>query len=161
MELEVLGDGGERGLLGAEVARTGLGDRVAMRGAVAADAVAERLRAADVYLHPSLGEARSTALLQAWATGLPVIAARVTGIDDLVREGEDGLLVPPSDPDAMADAIQRLVTDPALAAALGDAGRRRVEADFSIAATVRGYLAVLAAADPEGPWGDALARVRA
>lgn len=159
--LEIIGDGPERTALAAEVGRHGLGDRVALSGAVAAGAVAARLRATDLYLHPSLGEARSTALLQAWATGLPVVAARVTGIDDLVRDGEDGLLVPASDAEAMADAVQRLIDDSVLAARLGATGRRRAEAEFSVDATVRGYLAVLADADPDGPWRAALARVTA
>lgn len=156
--LEILGDGPERaGLeaLAGDVPRPG---RVTLRGAVAHDAVPDALRAAGVYLHPSLGEARSTALLQAWATGVPVVAARVTGIDDLVRDGEDGLLVPPSDPAAMADAVQRLLDDPELAVRLGAAGRARAVAEFSVDATVRGYLRVLADADPGGPWRDALAR---
>lgn len=158
VHLEVIGDGAERDRISAEVQRSGLADRVVLRGAVSEDTVPARLRAADIYLHPSQGEARSTALLQAWATGLPVVAARVTGIADLVREGEDGLLVPPSDPHAMADAVQRLIAHRDLADGLGRAGRRRAELEFSVDVTVRGYLDVLADVDPEGPWRDALAR---
>ncbi len=157
--LEILGDGPERPALEAIARDSATADRIRFCGWLAPDAVPDALRAADIYLHPSHGETRSTALLQAWATGLPVVAARVTGIDDLVRDGDDGLLVPPSDPVAIADAVQRLHDDSALAAELGAASRARAVAEFSAAATVRGYLGVLAAADPAGPWSGALSRV--
>jgi len=80
---------------------------------------------------PSLEEAFGLPLAEAMASGLPTVASRVGGMPELVVDGEAGLLVPPDDPDALADALVRVLEDPALAARLGAGGRARAVARFS------------------------------
>jgi len=69
-------------------------------------------------------------LLEAMATGVPVVATRVSGIPELVQHRRNGLLVEPDDPAALADAVQQLLEQPALAATLTEAGRTSVTAHF-------------------------------
>lgn len=71
-------------------------------------------------------------LMEAMACGLPVVSTRIVGIPDLVIDGETGLLVEPRDADELADALQRLLGDPALAERLAVAGRGHVLEDFDI-----------------------------
>ncbi len=84
---------------------------------------------------PSRGEGLSQALLEAMALGLPVIASRAGGNVDLLTDGVDGLLVPPRDPAAFADALARLLADDALRRRLGDAARRTARERFTMART--------------------------
>lgn len=98
---------------------------VVQRGPVAPDAVASWLRAADVVVVPSRREPLGLAAVEALACGTPVIAAAVGGLRDVIRDGENGLLVPPEDPTAIADALGRL-SDPLLRAKLAGAARASV-----------------------------------
>jgi glycosyltransferase involved in cell wall biosynthesis len=79
-------------------------------------------------------------LLEAMNHATPVIASRVGGIPDIVEDGVSGLLVPPGDPAALAQALGRLQNDPALARRLGEAGRRRLQEEFSWDAIVNRWL---------------------
>ncbi|OWQ93071.1 sugar transferase [Roseateles aquatilis] len=97
------------------------------------------MRGLHVFALPSLAEGISNTILEAMASGLPVVATEVGGNGDLVTAGRSGLLVPAARPEAMAAALLRLARDPAEAAAMGEAGRRRVEADFSMRAMVARY----------------------
>jgi glycosyltransferase involved in cell wall biosynthesis len=93
-------------------------------------------RAADVCVFPSRYEPLGNVVIQAWAHGLPVVAAESQGPKALIRPGEDGLLVPIDDADALAAAIGSLVGEPQLRASLAAAGLARVETEFSEAAVV-------------------------
>ena len=104
--------------------------------------VPELMRGLDLFVLPSLREGISNTILEAMASGLPVIATNVGGNPELVVDGETGRLVPPSDPVAMADAIQSYLKDPAKLQRHGQAGRKRVEEKFSIEKMVEGYLGV-------------------
>jgi glycosyltransferase involved in cell wall biosynthesis len=73
-------------------------------------------------------------VLEAMAAGLPVIASAVGGVPELVVDGETGILVPPGDVAALADAIARVLTDADLRTSFGAAGRRRAEERFDVAA---------------------------
>ena len=101
----------------------------------------ERLRqilsAATVFVCPSVYEPFGLVNLEAMACGTAVVGTAVGGIPEIVVEEETGLLVPPSDPDAMAAAVNRLVRDPELAARMGTAGRTRVEEHFTWAAVAQ------------------------
>lgn len=105
--------------------------------------VPRALRGLDVFVLPSHNEGLSRAVLEAMAASLPVVATRVGGTADLVMEGETGLLVPPQAPEALANAIGRLLEDRALGHSMGRAGRRRVETGFSVEASVHGVEAVM------------------
>jgi glycosyltransferase involved in cell wall biosynthesis len=84
-------------------------------------------------------EGLSNSLLEAGACGLPIVATRVGGNPEVVRDGIEGILVPARDPAAVAGAIRRLIDDPALRRTMGEAGRRRSAGHFSMAAMVKGY----------------------
>ncbi|HEY6744543.1 MAG TPA: glycosyltransferase family 4 protein [Mycobacteriales bacterium] len=120
------GDGPERGALERLAAGLGVADRVRVTGFLPHRAVPGLLAGAEVAVLPSRYEELGTALVEAMAAGRPVVASRVGGIPELVRDGVDGLLVPPGDPVALAAAIGRVLADPAVAAGLGASGRARV-----------------------------------
>ncbi len=90
----------------------------------------------------SLGEGISNAILEAMATGLPVIATRVGGNSELVRDGLSGRLIEPRRPDALAEALTAYLDDPRLAGAHGAAGRERVVEDFGLERMLAGYTAL-------------------
>ncbi|QGU32828.1 glycosyltransferase [Thermochromatium tepidum] len=102
----------------------------------------EILPALDLVVHPALMEGLGVSLLQAAAAGVPIIASRVGGIPEAVREGENGLLVPPGDIAALRAAISALIVDPERRRALGAGGRALMAREFSLAAMVEGNLAV-------------------
>jgi glycosyltransferase involved in cell wall biosynthesis len=108
----------------------GLHGTVEFRGQTAAPEVA--LRQLDIFVLPSLSEACSNALLEAMATGLPVVATRVGGNTALVKDLITGLLVPPSNPDALAKAIIKLVEEPLLATELAIRGQNQVRTEFGM-----------------------------
>lgn len=84
----------------------------------------------DVFVLPSDSEGIGLAIMEAMATGLPVVATAVGGVPEVVSDGQTGILVPPRQPKLLAQAIVRLLVDPDLARAMGAAGRNRVEALF-------------------------------
>ena len=86
-----------------------IGDRVHWAGHASIDGVWEQLRAADLFVLPTLSEGTPRVLVEARASSVPVIASRVGGIPTSVRDGHDGLLVPPKDPVALAGAIERIL----------------------------------------------------
>ncbi|MEJ2644260.1 MAG: glycosyltransferase, partial [Gammaproteobacteria bacterium] len=102
--------------------------------------VPDVMRTLDIFVLPSLAEGVSNTVLEAMATGLPVVATRVGGNPELVAEGVTGTLVPPSDPTAMADALMRYVDDEESRRAHGRAGRTRVLERFSIDVMTERYL---------------------
>jgi glycosyltransferase involved in cell wall biosynthesis len=121
---------------GARLAYTaddlGIRDRVSLLGNATPEEVAATLATADAFLHPSLSEGLPNVVLEAMACGLPVVVTDVGGVREAVRDGVEGLLVPPRDPQAAAAALVRLWRDPALRGRLGAAGRARVLAEFNL-----------------------------
>jgi glycosyltransferase involved in cell wall biosynthesis len=101
------------------------------------------LERSDVLLAPSLGESFGNAVVEGQLAGRPVVATAVQGHRETVEDGVTGLLVPPRDPVATADAVGRLLADPGRAGQLAEAGRRSAEARFS-SARYRGDIAGLA-----------------
>jgi glycosyltransferase involved in cell wall biosynthesis len=87
--------------------------------------------ALDVLAHPSIEEPFGLAVVEAMASERPVVAIDGGGIPEIIRNGQDGLLVQAEQPPAMAEAITRILDSPALAAQLGRAGRQRVLAAFT------------------------------
>ncbi len=94
--------------------------------------VPDLLNAMDIFVLPSYSEGLSLALLEAMAAGLPVVATAVGGTPEVVTDGDNGLLIPPRDAGALAGALERLLTDPALARHLGANARAQVREHFSL-----------------------------
>jgi glycosyltransferase involved in cell wall biosynthesis len=158
MHLDLYGGGAEgfRTFLAGEVERLGLGDVVTLHGFAPQAALADAFRAADVYLFCSIwDEPFSGGLLEAMATGLPVIATTAGGTPEAIRDGENGLLVPPDDPQALADAIARLMHEPELHQKLGRAATDEVNARWSFSRYVdrleRLYTEIVAGHRPGAP----------
>jgi phosphatidylinositol alpha-1,6-mannosyltransferase len=122
--------------LRALVRELGLEERVHFAGFVPDSALADWYRAADVYAMPSRGDGADSegfgiTFLEAGACGCPVIGSRSGGIPDAVEDGVGGFLVPPDDPDALAGALVRVLTDCGLARQLGLAARSRIERELT------------------------------
>jgi glycosyltransferase involved in cell wall biosynthesis len=135
-ELEIVGDGPERGALEATAARHGIGDRVRFRGFVPADELAAAFLHADAAVLPARRDRKGdveglgVVLIEGLACGRPVIGTRSGGIVDVVRDGETGVLVPPDDAPALAGAIRRLASEPERAREMGRRGREDVAVRF-------------------------------
>jgi glycosyltransferase involved in cell wall biosynthesis len=127
VELLVLGDGPEREALERRAGELGVSGRVRFLGAGTRDDVLRLFRAVDTVLLTSAWENMPHTLLEALAVGTPVVATAVGGIPEVVRDGENGLLVPPGDVDAIAWAIERVVRDDGLRATLAAGARPSVE----------------------------------
>jgi L-malate glycosyltransferase len=112
------------------IATAGLGDRVSWLGE--RDDVPELMRALDILLLPSHEEPFGRSLIEAMALGVPVLATSVGGPGEIIEDGREGYLLPPLEPQAWAGAIRALAQEPALAAEMGRAGRRRVEQAFTV-----------------------------
>ena len=136
--LRIAGDGPDRAALEAEIGRLGLRDRVELLG-TRAD-IPELLAGADVFVLATDSEGLPMSVLEAMAAGLPVVASAVGGVPEVVRDGETGALVPPRDSAVLAEALGRIVADPALRDRLGEAGRQRVQSEFSLERFEREHL---------------------
>lgn len=150
-ECNLVGEGPYRERLAAQVAAAGLEGRVRFLGRQTRDAIAALLRTTDVLAVPSVPTADGrregipVVLMEAMASGVPAVASDLSGIPELVEDGRTGLLAPPGDAPALAEALARLAGDPALRARLGAAGRERVLAEFDIRANARRLLAQIVA----------------
>jgi len=136
----IAGDGPLRGALEAQAARLGVADRVHFLG-WRADAPAI-FAALDVLLAPSRWEGFGLVFLEAMALGVPVISTRVSAIPEVIADGETGWLVPPDDPAAIAGALRAALADPDERCRRGEAGRARLESQFTVDAMVERTLAV-------------------
>jgi glycosyltransferase involved in cell wall biosynthesis len=126
---ELVGDGPERGRLVARADALGIASAVSFLGHT--DDVAAQLAKADISALPSRTEAFPNAVLEAMASGLPVVASAVGGLGELVDDRRTGLLTPPGDAPALAERLCALMADGALGIHLGRAARAAVEARFS------------------------------
>ena len=145
----IVGDGPLAGRLRARAAALGIDSLVTFAGAQPREAVAAEYAAADIFVQASVvlpdgdRDGIPNVLLEAMASGLPVVASDVAGIPEAVTDGETGLLVPGSDPAALAGAIATLLADPGLRAALGRAGRASTVDRFDRGAAVRTVAALI------------------
>jgi glycosyltransferase involved in cell wall biosynthesis len=143
-QLAILGWGPLEEQTRARAAQLGVADRTHILGRVEPRDWLER---ADVLAHSSRWEGFGIVLLEAMLAGLPVAATRVSAVPEIVVEGETGLLVAPRDDAALADALTRLLDDGELRRRLGEAGRARARAEFSVermtAQTVEVYRSAL------------------
>jgi len=140
LRLLIIGDGPARAECQALLNRAGAAQRAWLPG-TRAD-VAQLLRAMDLFVLPSLSEDRSNVILEAMASGLPVVATAVGGNTELVHPGFTGILVPPMQPDMLASAIADYCRIPEMAIRHGARARSQVIARHSMPAMARDYLAV-------------------
>lgn len=144
--LIIVGDGNLRADYERLAATLGISDRVIFLGRILDEDLPAAYRLADVVVLPSVdrSEAFGITLLEASASGRPIVASNLPGVRTLVRKGKNGLLVPPGDPTALAEAISRLLTKRATAARMGRASRalaRAYAADRVAARLARLYRA--------------------
>lgn len=139
LRLDIVGDGPDHQHLRYSIDDLGLGDRVRLHGRQDPGAIARWLRTADVFLHTSSSEGISNAVLEAMASGLPVVTSDAGGMREAVRDGVDGFVVGVRDTEATADALVLLASDPSLRARMGAAGRGRVEAEFRLDAQIAAF----------------------
>jgi colanic acid/amylovoran biosynthesis glycosyltransferase len=132
-ETVFVGDGPARAQLEAASRRLGVSGQVSFAGSLGADRVSDLYRDADVFCLPSFSEGVPVVLMEAMAHELPVVTTRVAGIAELVEDNVSGLVVPAGREEAVADAIQRLASDPDLRRRWGQAGRERVLSDYDVA----------------------------
>jgi glycosyltransferase involved in cell wall biosynthesis len=134
----VVGDGAQRGHLEALIDRHGLRDTVRLKGIVFQEKLRDCYRRADILALPSVvaddgdRDGIPVTLIEAMATGCPVVSTLVSGIPELVENGRTGLLVPPGDPAALARALGTLLQDKGLRQRMGQASRDRVVRKFDI-----------------------------
>ncbi|HVB17052.1 MAG TPA: glycosyltransferase family 4 protein [Stellaceae bacterium] len=128
--LDIVGDGPARAEV--EDALMPLGSRVVYRGMLDEAAIAAVLAEADLFVWPAINEAFGMALLEAQASGLPVVAGASGGVAGIVATGETGLLTPPGDVHSFAASVRRLICDGAARAAMGQAARAKVRAEHDL-----------------------------
>jgi glycogen(starch) synthase len=121
----LVGEGPERKALERETERLGVDDRLRFEGFVTHDQLPAAMAHADMLVLPSLYEELGTVLLEAMQAGLPIVASETGGIPDVVEDGVNGLLVPPGDPEALARAIDRILSDGDLARRLSEGAHQR------------------------------------
>ena len=131
-QMLVVGDGPARDAVTAALAP--FATRVRYAGERAADLMPALYAAADLLVWPAIREAYGMAILEAQATGAPVIAGRTGGVPDIVRDGETGLLPPEGDAAAFAESLRALLVDPARRRAMGTRALQVVAADHTLAA---------------------------
>ena len=134
-ELWLLGGTPDEGPEAAAPVLAAAEGRAVMLGTRAPEAMPEVYASADVFCLPSWWEAMPLSVLEAMASGLPVVATQVGDVARLVADGDSGWVLPTHRPDLLADALRTLIEDSAAARRMGTAGRGRVEAGFTSAAT--------------------------
>jgi glycosyltransferase involved in cell wall biosynthesis len=128
----LVGDGPSRERLRAAIAARGLDGAVTLTGSLEQDAVRALYAGSDVFCLPSFAEGVPVVLMEAMASGLPVVTTPIAGIPELVGDGRDGLLVAPGRADRLSDALVALADDPQLRRSLGEHARATVAREFNL-----------------------------
>ena len=155
IRLELVGEGPLRGRLEELARRLGIGARVSFRGGLTEPQVAAALDAADLFVLPSVVAANGqmegvpVALMEALACGLPTVASRLSGVPELVRDGETGVLAEPGDVGSLREALRVAITDPVAARRRAEAGRRLVESEFDLQRSAGRLAALLRGAEAD------------
>jgi glycosyltransferase involved in cell wall biosynthesis len=152
--LRIFGDGPLRDELAARLSRLALGTHVHLGGGIPQETVAREMREAHVFVMPCRQDRNGdmdgipTVFMEAMATGRPVVSTAISGIPELVRDGETGLCVPPDEPAALAAAVVRLAHDESLRLRLGQKARALVERQHDQRRNARRLLALMGASEP-------------
>lgn len=140
LRLVIVGDGPLRPEIESHIADAGLTDVSWLPGD--RTDIPELLRSMDIFVLPSLGEGISNTILEAMASGLPIVATEVGGNPELVEQNKNGILMPVGDSDKLADSIEALVQDPAKRQSFGAASSRKVSEKYNWQRTVESYMQV-------------------
>lgn len=132
LELTIVGDGPDRGKLEKQVSELKLDSIVRFVGYQSQANIRRYLQATDIFVLPSFAEGVPVSLMEAMASGIPVISTQVGGICELLKDGESGYLVAPGDTTQLAHRIKKLYSSPELRQAFGESGRRYVQQEFNI-----------------------------
>ena len=134
----LIGSGPFKSQLSQQVTNAGLQEHIIFHGQRTRQEVAEILKSADVLVLPSIPtssgrrEGIPVVLMEAMASGIPVVASNISGIPELIKDNKNGLLVPPKDPELLAKALLKLCADENLRVKLGQAGRQTILQDFDL-----------------------------
>jgi glycosyltransferase involved in cell wall biosynthesis len=142
-ELVLLGDGPQREPLQQMAAELGIAERVRFAGWQRGADLEAEYQHANLFVLPSRHEGMPNVVLEAMASGLPVLATRIAGNEELVLPGETGELVPPENSAALQSALEYILPNAGLRQRMGEAGRARVEAQFSWVSAARQYLRLM------------------
>ncbi len=137
IQATMIGEGVRREALARVVRDRRLEHVVELPGAVGQDTLRHYYEKADIFALPSFAEGIPGVLMEAMAMGLPVVSTRIAGIPELVDDGHSGFIVPPGRVDALANALHRLAADVKLRRIMGERGRAKVVAEFSIEPSAR------------------------
>jgi glycosyltransferase involved in cell wall biosynthesis len=148
--VDIVGDGRQLNRLRSIAAKTGVQSMVAFHGARPHDEVLRLCADADIFVHPTLSESCSMAVIEAMSAGLPIVTTRVGGNEILVAEGENGVLVNPQDSQALADALRAFVVDRERRLVMGQASTARVQRDFDPMAHAAHYEVIYSRAIAKG-----------
>lgn len=148
--LILAGDGPARAPAEARARSLGIGAAIHFAGFMTQGQVADLLANSDMLVLPSFAEGLPVVYMEALASRIPVVASRVAGVQELVEDGVTGFAVPPGDVATLADRMIRLMDDPGLARAMGDAGRKAVEDGFDIAREGAWLAEIFRNGGPEG-----------
>ncbi len=132
LQLTIVGDGPDRQSLELQASQLGISNRLKFVGYQSQEAVCQYLQNCDIFVLPSFAEGLPVVLMEAMATGIPVIATAIAAISELVEDGINGYLVPPGAVEPLAQRLDQLLSDSQLRQTLGQAGRIRVEQAFNL-----------------------------
>ncbi|MBI5297376.1 MAG: glycosyltransferase family 4 protein [Chloroflexi bacterium] len=135
----IAGDGPQMAALKSLAHELGIGERVTFLGWQSQEELADGYHQANLFLFPSRHEGMPNAVLEAMASGLPVVATRIAGSEELVVDGETGMLVSPEDVDSLRDGLRALLIDADKRERMGHASRLRVEREYSWESVARQY----------------------
>ena len=137
----IFGEGPLRTDLQAQIEKLDLSNSVKLPGKT--DQIAQHLASADIFVMPSRWEGLPIALLEAMSAGLPSVATKVEGVDEVLLEGEHGLFVPVENPQALAQAILQLLRDPQARSRMGAAARLHISTKYTVDCMCEQYLALM------------------
>lgn len=141
--LDMVGDGPRTEKLRTQAAQLGISERVRFAGWQTGAALARFYAEANLFVYPSRHEGMPNAVLEAMASGLPVLASRIAGNEELVAQGETGFLVPPEDVPALQSALAALLADEKNLQRMGAAARQKAEAQYSWRSVGEEYLKMM------------------
>lgn len=141
--LSVIGDGDDRTKLENLARELELDGSIRFEGWSDRNELPRRYQAADAFVLASRDEGMSNAVLEAMASGLPVVTTRIAGSEELIRDGHSGILVPPDDVAALGQALGKLIADPAWRAELGREARSRMEQEYKWDRVAERYSALI------------------